>query len=316
MRAALTEGARRGERSTSARRRSARGDLGRRRLRPRGPARHRCRAGPEHRVERRAQGVPQAAGLAAARSCASRRIRELAERVIDVTTCAHRVRVFRPGSCPAATCRRSCSRGSSPESRWCSSRPSPTRGLDVAGIETVHSYLREAAARGSRRAADQRGPRRDPGARRPDRSDVRGRVSPGSVTQSRDGRRARPADGRRRGAKTDADRAPAPAALVAHGRRSGRVDRGRVRPLGVRSVLLTGHPPLQSFHRLFDAAFIAERRVDRDDRLGDAARLHRARRRRCLPHEPLQHRRRGPALRRRDHRCDRRSSAWPVRRRR
>jgi len=42
-------------------RRRARGDRRGHRVRPRGPARHRARAGPEHRRQRRAQVVPQAA---------------------------------------------------------------------------------------------------------------------------------------------------------------------------------------------------------------------------------------------------------------
>ena len=69
---------------------------------------------------------------------------------------------------------------------------SPTRGLDVAAIETVHRYLRDAAARRRRRAAHLGGPRRDPRARRPDRGDVRGR-------DRRRGRRRRPRRSRRSG---------------------------------------------------------------------------------------------------------------------
>ena len=52
---------------------------------------------------------------------------------------------------------------------------SPTRGLDVAAIETVHRYLRE-AARGLRgRPPHLGGPRRDPCARGPRRRHVRRR---------------------------------------------------------------------------------------------------------------------------------------------
>ena len=107
-----------------------------------------------------------------------RRIRELRRACHrDVTTCARRARAFRRGNCRAATCRRSCSRGSSPGSRSRSSRRRRLAGLDVAGIETVHSYLRDAAATGSGGSADQRGPRRDPHARRPDRGHVRGWIA-------------------------------------------------------------------------------------------------------------------------------------------
>ena len=49
---------------------------------------------------------------------------------------------------PAATSRSSCSGASSRASRASSSSPQPTRGLDVGAIETVHAYLREAAATG------------------------------------------------------------------------------------------------------------------------------------------------------------------------
>ena len=53
----------------------------------------------------------------------------------------------RPVSCRAATCRRSSSRASSPSEPRVLVAAAPTRGLDVGAIETVHGYLREAAAR-------------------------------------------------------------------------------------------------------------------------------------------------------------------------
>ena len=56
---------------------------------------------------------------------------------------------------------------------------SPTRGLDVSAIESVHTYLLEAADRGVARAARQRGPGRDPGPERPRRRHVRGRADAG-----------------------------------------------------------------------------------------------------------------------------------------
>ena len=47
------------------------------------------------------------------------------------------------------------------------------------------------------------------------------------------------------------------AAVVAVCRRPDRVDRGCMSCSGAVLLLLTGHPPIHSFHRLFDAAFIA-----------------------------------------------------------
>ena len=51
----------------------------------------------------------------------------------------------------------------------------PTRGLDVAGIETVHSYLRDAAARGVAVLLISEDLDEILDARRPDRGHVRGR---------------------------------------------------------------------------------------------------------------------------------------------
>ena len=51
---------------------------------------------------------------------------------------------------------------------------SPTQGLDVAAVETVHAHLVERRGARGRGAADQRGPRRDPRAERPHPRHVRG----------------------------------------------------------------------------------------------------------------------------------------------
>ncbi len=54
----------------------------------------------------------------------------------------------RRGNSRAATCRRSCSAREFHGSPRVLVVASPTRGLDVAAIETVHRYLREAASSG------------------------------------------------------------------------------------------------------------------------------------------------------------------------
>ena len=67
-------------------------------------------------------------------------------------------------------------------------------------------------------------------------------------------------------------------------------------------LLATHHPPGHTFARLVRLGLRRPRPARLDADRGDAAHLHRPLRRGRLPHEPLQHRRRGPALRR----CDRR----------
>ena len=56
-----------------------------------------------------------------------------------------RARSCRRGCSRAATCRRSCSAASSTGEPRVLVAASPTRGLDVSAIETVHAYLRDAA---------------------------------------------------------------------------------------------------------------------------------------------------------------------------
>ena len=230
MRAA-TAGRRRGRRATRCGRRPARGDRGRGRARARGPPAHGRRAEPQHRVERRAQGVP--------RRRSSRgpflRLRRIRERAVELIAPLRRAGAgpARAGAARsrAATCRRSCSaREFSGEPKVLVVAASPTRGLDVGAIETVHGYLRDAAADGVAvllisEDLD------ECCARRPDRRDVRGRDRRRGRRASARRRRDRAADGGRRGdAAVDADRAPArPAAAVAAGRRAARLARRRVR---------------------------------------------------------------------------------------
>ena len=135
-------------RQAAPRRRSARGDPRRRRPRSRGPARHRTRAEPERHEQRRASRRTAAARSRAGRSsrsgaCARRRVGII--RRYDVKT---------PGP---GTPVRNLSGGNLQKlvlGREFADDPlvlvvaQPTRGLDVGAIETVHAYLREAAAKG------------------------------------------------------------------------------------------------------------------------------------------------------------------------
>ncbi len=121
----------------------------RRRARARGPPRHGARAEPERRGQRRAEDATGARRSPAARcsrsgGCASSRS-QLIER--------YDVQDPGPGDTRCATSRAAISRSSS----WGASSQGeprvlvaaqPTRGLDVGAIETVHAYLREAAAEG------------------------------------------------------------------------------------------------------------------------------------------------------------------------
>ena len=169
-------------------------------LRPRGPARHRRRAGPQHRrrtscSSRTARAESRAGRCSGCRRDPRARASELIERY-DVTA---------PGpETPArAALRRQPAEGrarraSSRASRACSSPPRRPAGLDVGAIETVHALPARGRGRRRRRAADQRGPRRDPRARRPDRGACTRARSPARSTRGDgDARGDRPADGRR-----------------------------------------------------------------------------------------------------------------------
>ena len=157
-------------RDGAARRRPARGDPGGRRPRARGPAAHRRRAEPQRRLQRRAQGVPRAAT-----SARGPLLRARARSASAPSELIHRYDVKAPSPQVPA---RQLSGGNLQKvvlGREFSGEPrvlvaaSPTRGLDVAATETVHRYLREARRGRDGDPADQRGPRRDPRARRPDR---------------------------------------------------------------------------------------------------------------------------------------------------
>ena len=148
--ARATRGHDRGRRARAARRRS--------RARRSAPASRTCpRTGSapgvapslSHRVERRAQVVPRPRARARAAAAAARDPRRTRVQLIE----RYDVRGGGPGHCRrgssrAATCRRSCSPASSQGDPRVLVVASPTRGLDVGAIETVHGYLREAAADG------------------------------------------------------------------------------------------------------------------------------------------------------------------------
>ncbi len=114
---------------------------------------HRRRAVSEHRVERRAQVLPRAAGHRAARCCACGAIRELAAAPDRAVRRARR----RARAVPA----RQLSGGNlqkvvlarefSGRAASCSSPPRRLAGSTSSAIETVHAYLRDAAADGGRR---------------------------------------------------------------------------------------------------------------------------------------------------------------------
>ena len=98
------------------------------------------------------------------------------------------------------------------------------------------------------------------------------------------------------------DRAPARAAALA-ARSPCRSARSLVAFVVMAIVLLaTGHAAGAHLPAALRLGVLGEQRARRHAHLGDAAPLHRALRRGRVPDAALQHRRRGPALRRRDHR--------------
>ncbi len=291
--------------------RPARRDHGRHRPRARGPAPHGRRAQPQHRVEHRAEVVPRP--TPAGPFLRLGRIRDRAVELIQ------RYDVKAPGPLTPA---RQLSGGNLQKvvlAREFSSEPrvlvaaAPTRGLDVGAIETVHGYLREAAARRRRGAADQRGPRRGADPRRPHRRDVRGARSSARSTRAPQRRGARAADGRRprHAARGRRERRVNLGGLrieqrleqraLADGRRAARLARRRAhrdRAPAAGDRASADHDAAAPLRRRLPGERRAHEHADR----GDAARLHRPRRRGRVPDAAVQHRRRGPAVLRRDRR--------------
>ena len=157
--------------------RPARGDRGRRRARPRGPARHGPRAEPSASPRTPCSSPTGGRPSRAARSCSG---------AACTSTRAIAHPPLRREDAGPDTPARNLSGGNLQKlvlGREFEGEPKvliaaqPTRGLDVGAIETVHAYLRAGGAERRRRAPDQRGPRRDPCARRPHRRHVRGRVA-------------------------------------------------------------------------------------------------------------------------------------------
>ena len=286
-------------RQGAARRRPARGDRGRRRARAGGPARHRRRAEPEHRVERRAQDATAPAGLARPAARVSGAMRERAQ---SSSIRALR-RARRPGrDAPArllsgGNCRRSCSGASSRATPRVLVAASPTRGLDVGAIETVHAYLREAAAGGVGVLLISED--LDEILALADRIVVmyEGRIVGELDAGVGDGRGDRPADGGRARAAMRIERrleqprwllvvVPVGSLVVRVRADGGRAARDRSRPgldLPPDLRLRVHRATARSTTTFVSATPLA---------------LHRARGRGRVPDAALQHRRRGPALRR------------------
>ena len=140
---------------------------------------------PQHRVERRAEVVPRTGRRAAARLLRLGAIRDRAAALIE----RYDVRGAEPADARAAALGRQPAEGRArPRVRRRPPRAvaaSPTRGLDV--VRDRDRPRVPARRRGQRhgRAPDQRGPGRDPRARRPDRRHVRRRASSARSTRAR-----------------------------------------------------------------------------------------------------------------------------------
>ena len=154
-------------------------------------------------------------------------------------------RTRRPASSPAATCRRSSWRASSRASPRILVAAAPTRGLDVGAIETVHEYLREAAAAGV--AVLLISEDLDEVLTLSDRIAV---MYEGAIVGEVDARAATRDEigllmagiGASDEPAAGADREAAPTAPVADGRRPARLARRRARP--AIAILLVGDGPL------------------------------------------------------------------------
>ena len=180
-------------------------------------------------------------------------------------------------------------------SRACSSRPRRREASTSAASRRCSGYLREAAAAGVGVLLISEDLDEILDARRPHRRDLRGRV----VGEVRRGRRP-PEEigllmaGRR--AREAPARAAARSAALARRRRARRLARRRVRARGHRPARHRARPAAVLPSPLRYGLRRGRRRSRRDADRGDAAALHGTRRGRCVPHEPVQHRCRGPAL--------------------
>ena len=190
----------------------------------------------------------------------------------------------------------------------------PTRGLDVGAIETVHAHLREAAAAGV--AILLISEDLDELMTLSDRIAV---MYEGRIVGEVDAATAAVEEiglmmaGGRSG--DHPHRAPPHAAALAVGRRPGRLARRRV-PADRDRPPRHRPRPRDTYKDLFEAAFTAPGALSQTLDRCHAAPLHRARRRCGVPDEPLQHRRRGAALLRRDRRRRPRACSSPASRRR
>ena len=168
----------------------------------------------------------------------------------------------------------------------------PTRGLDVGAIETVHSYLREAAAKGV--AILLMSEDLDEIRALADRilvvyeGEIVGELHAGAASIEEIGLLM--AGGTRRREA----RAPSRAAVVALRPGSGRLARRRVRVMGV-VLQLTGHSPWETYRKIVEAGFTGTGALSAtlSRRLRS---FHRTGRRCGVSHAALQHRRRGAAL--------------------
>ena len=186
---------------------------------------------------------------------------------------------------------------------------SPTRGLDVGSIETVQGYLRQAAAAG---------------------------VGVLLISEDLDeiltlaDRIAVLYEGRVMATVPAVDARPEELGLLMAGVAVTctmiRLERRLIAPrwlafavpagslvaamvLGAIVLLVTGHNPLHAYRRLFDTAFVGQDSLSETLIAATPLAVHRARRRGRLPHEPVERRRRGAALLRRDRRLGRRALA-------
>ena len=131
--------------------------------------------GREHRLPRLRQAADRHARLVAVarRRCASK-ARELIAALRRQDAVAGRADRRR---CPAATCSARCWRASCRGEVDVLIVANPCFGLDFAAVAEIRAQIMRAAQPRRRGAAGQRGPRRDPGAGRPHRGDVRRHAS-------------------------------------------------------------------------------------------------------------------------------------------